>query len=169
MDKNESLGEKNIPVAIAASRVQPKTNDPPPHSTNSSNSSIVGVYSSASDPVHVPSHKSGQAANVGAIRREVGVVGPRRQSSENSAKSSQSIPFSNSQSSREINSRESTRQFGASKGEQSSQNVTLTSSLPSIPASRSFPSNQYGSRAHQPTGHQKGTRFHPRMFTTFQP
>ncbi|CBI35892.3 unnamed protein product, partial [Vitis vinifera] len=63
-----------------------KPNDSQPYSASlASNSSVVGVYSSSSDPVHVPSPDSRSSAIVGAIKREVGVVGVRRQSTENSS------------------------------------------------------------------------------------
>lgn len=39
---------------------------------------MAGVYSSSSDPVHVPSPDSRPDANIGAIKREVGAVGVRR-------------------------------------------------------------------------------------------
>ncbi|KAI3455608.1 hypothetical protein Pfo_012271 [Paulownia fortunei] len=160
-DRKEMLGEKLLPIPSATSRVQTKANGPQPHSTNSSSSSVVGVYSSSSDPVHVPSLHSRPAANVGAIRREVGVVGPRRQSSENSAKpsSSQSTSLPNTQSGRDGHSRESVRTFNAiSKNDHSSQNMAPESAIPSLPVSRSFSSNQYGNRPHQLTGHQKASQ-----------
>ncbi|KAL7087482.1 hypothetical protein ACP275_13G070300 [Erythranthe tilingii] len=137
------------------SRSHKKANGPQPHSTNSSTSSVVGVYSSSSDPVHVPAARP--AASVGAIRREVGVVGPRRQSLDNSAKpSSQNISLPNTQSGRESHSRDSARPVSAlPKGDQSVQDVAPESAMPGLPANRSFSSNQYGSRQHQLMGHQK--------------
>ncbi|KAI3463234.1 hypothetical protein Pfo_019897 [Paulownia fortunei] len=157
-DRKELLREKLLPMPSAASRVQIKATDSQPHSTNSSNSSIVGVYSSFSDPVHVPSLHSRPASNVGAIRREVGVVGSRRQSSENYSKSSlsQSSSIPNTQSGREGHLRESTRQFnGILKRDQSSQTMALESAIPGLSANRVFSSNHYGSRPHQLMGHQK--------------
>lgn len=44
--------------------------------------SFIGMSSSSSDPVHVPSLDSASAEKVGAIQREVGVVGFRRQTSD---------------------------------------------------------------------------------------
>ncbi|XP_065000562.1 uncharacterized protein LOC103979312 isoform X3 [Musa acuminata AAA Group] len=44
--------------------------------------SFIGMSSSSSDPVHVPSLDSASAGKVGAIQREVGVVGFRRQTSD---------------------------------------------------------------------------------------
>lgn len=152
--RKEMVGEKRLPSSSAPSRTQTKANGPQPNSTNSSNSSVVGLYSSSSDPVHVPSPNSRPAANVGAIRREVGVVGSRRQSSENSAKSSstQSTSLSNTQSGRDGHSRESARP----KTDQMKQNTTSESAVPGPAVSRSFSNNAYGSRSHQPMGHQKG-------------
>ncbi|KAL0319427.1 UNVERIFIED_CONTAM: hypothetical protein Sangu_2098900 [Sesamum angustifolium] len=160
-DRKEMLGEKRAQIPSATSRVQTKANSAPPHSANSSTSSVLGVYSSSSDPVHVPSPHSRPAANVGAIRREVGVVGPRRQSSENSAKpsASQSTSLPNTQSGRDSHSRESTRPFNAiPKSDQSNQNMAPESAVPGVPAGRSFSSNQYGSRSHQLMGHQKASQ-----------
>ncbi|GER28371.1 hypothetical protein STAS_04155 [Striga asiatica] len=156
----EILGEKHLPKTSATSRVETKANGSQPYSAGSSSSSVVGVYSSNSDPVHVPSPHSRPAANIGAIRREVGVVGPRRQSSDNSAKSSasQSNRLPNKQSGRDGQSRESTRSFNdISKSEQANQNIAPVSA---VPVSKSFASNhQYGSsRPHQPTGHQKASQ-----------
>ncbi|KAL2493299.1 Kinase-related protein of unknown function (DUF1296) [Abeliophyllum distichum] len=157
-DRKDLLGEKRLPVSHAASRMQIRVNDSQPRSTTSSTSSVVGVYSSSLDPVHVPSLNSRSAANIGAIKREVGVVGPRRQSSDNSGKppSSQSSSFPISQSGREGHSRESTRPFSAiSKGDQPSHNMAPESAIPGPSVSRSFSSNQHGSRSHQLVGRQK--------------
>ncbi|KAL6585186.1 hypothetical protein OROMI_004475 [Orobanche minor] len=156
-ERKEVFGDKLLPIANATSRTQTKANGSQPYSTSSSSIS-VGVYSSNSDPVHVPSLHSRPAANIGAIRREVGVVGPRRQSSEHSAKpsSSQSTPLSNTQSGRDGQPRESARSF--SKSDHSSQNTASESGVHGLPASKSFSSNQYGSRPHQPMGHQKASQ-----------
>ncbi|KAL0341848.1 UNVERIFIED_CONTAM: hypothetical protein Scaly_1847400 [Sesamum calycinum] len=134
-DRKEMLGEKRAQIPSATSRVQTKANSAPPHSANSSTSSVLG--------------------------REVGVVGPRRQSSENSAKpsASQSTSLPNTQSGRDSHSRESTRPFNAiPKSDQSNQNMAPESAVPGVPAGRSFSSNQYGSRSHQLMGHQKASQ-----------
>lgn len=157
-ERKEMVSEKRFPVPNSTSRLQTKANVSQPQSTNSFSSSVVGVYSSSSDPVHVPSLHSRPAANVGAIRREVGVVGPRRQSSENSPKpsSSQGTSLPNAQSGRDGQSRESARSFnGISRNDHSTQNVAPDSSVPGLPVSRTFSSNAYGSRPHQLIGHQK--------------
>ncbi|XP_073040149.1 uncharacterized protein [Primulina eburnea] len=157
-DSKELLVEKHLPTPSADLRVQTKANDALP-CESSSNNSIIGVYSSSLDPVHVPSLYSKPAINVGAIRREVGVAGPRRHSSEFSVKSStfQNTSNSNSQLVRESHSRESARpSSGLSKSNQSGQNMVPESSIPGPSTSRSFLSNQSGSRSHhQVTGHQK--------------
>ncbi|XP_042052382.1 GBF-interacting protein 1-like isoform X3 [Salvia splendens] len=156
--RKEMVGEKHFPVPSAISRVQTKANAPQLQSTNSSSSTVVGVYSSSSDPVHVPFLHSRPAANVGAIRREVGVVGSRRQSSENSVKpsSSQVTSLPNTHSARDVQSRESARSFNAtSKNDHSNQNVAPDSAIAGPSAGRSFSSNSYGSRPHQLMGHQK--------------
>ncbi|KAL3632056.1 hypothetical protein CASFOL_025040 [Castilleja foliolosa] len=155
-ERKEILGEKPLPISSATSRVQARENGPQPNSTSSSSNSVVGVYSSNSDPVHVPSPHSRPAANIGAIRREVGVVGPRRQSSENSAKRSltqSTTPLPNTAQSGQ--SQESNRPVNAiSKSDQSSQNI-IPEPTHGLSANKSFSSNQHGSRPHQPMGHQK--------------
>ncbi|XP_073141540.1 uncharacterized protein [Henckelia pumila] len=160
-DSKELVVVKRLPTPSSDLRVQTKANDSIPYSA-SSNNSIVGVYSSSSDPVHVPSLHSKPAINVGAIRREVGVVGPRRHSSEISVKSStfQSTSNSNPQLGRESHSRESARPSGGlSKSDQSGQSMAPESSTPGPSMSRSFSSNQFGNRSHhQVTGHQKVTQ-----------
>ncbi|XP_068303251.1 uncharacterized protein [Pyrus communis] len=81
--RTETLVEKRVTLPNAASRVQAgKPNNSQPHSpVVVSSNSVVGVYSSSTDPVHVPSPDSRPAASVGAIKREVGI---RRQASGNS-------------------------------------------------------------------------------------
>ncbi|RVX16837.1 hypothetical protein CK203_003234 [Vitis vinifera] len=135
-NRKELLEERQATIPNAVSRVQAvKPNDSQPYSASlASNSSVVGVYSSSSDPVHVPSPDSRSSAIVGAIKREVGVVGVRRQSTENSVKHS-SAPSSSLPSS--LLGRENS-----------------PSTEPFL--NRSFLGNQYGSRPHQqPVGHQK--------------
>ncbi|CAA2979173.1 GBF-interacting 1-like isoform X1 [Olea europaea subsp. europaea] len=157
-DRKDLHGEKQLPVSHAASRMQIRTNESRPRSTTSSSSSVLGVYSSSSDPVHVPSFNSRSVTNIGAIKREVGVVGPRRQSSENSGKppSSQSSSFPVIQSGREGYPRESTRTSSAiSKGDQPIPNMATESAIPGPYLNRSFSSNQHGSRPHQLVSRQK--------------
>lgn len=139
-----------------------KPNDSQPNSTTSSNNSIGGVYSSSSDPVHVPSPDSRPAANIGAIKREVGAVGVRRQSTENSfnLSSAQSNSFSKSHLRHDSPSRESFRSStDMSKSDQPNQTPVSEPAMPSISVSKPFMNNQYSSRQHQPVGHQKGILF----------
>lgn len=157
-ERNERSGGKRPLVSNVAPPVQTtKTHDSHQSSVTSPNSSVVGVYSSSSDPVHIPSLASRPAANVGAIKREVGAVGVRRHTSENSAKVSsvQGGSVSNSQLGRDGPSREQFRSFPAvSKSDQPSQSNS-SESVPSISAGRSF-NNQYSSRPHQQlVTHQK--------------
>lgn len=137
--------------------VKPNNSQPSP-ATLASSSSAVGVYSSSTDPVHVPSPDSRSSGPVGAIKREVGVVGVRRQSSENSVKQS-SVPsssFSNSILGKDGSSAESFRPLNAiSRTDQLSQATTTDSVMPSMPVNRPLLNNQYSSRPHQLVGHQK--------------
>ena len=156
------LGEKRASTPNASSRlhaVKPNNSQPSP-ATLASSSSAVGVYSSSTDPVHVPSPDSRSSGPVGAIKREVGVVGVRRQSSENSVKQS-SVPsssFSNSILGKDGSSAESFRPLNAiSRTDQLSQATTTDSVMPSMPVNRPLLNNQYSSRPHQLVGHQKGT------------
>lgn len=162
-NRKDLLEEFQTTVPSAVSRAQAvKRNDSPLYSASlASNSSVVGVYSSSSDPVHVPSPDSRSSGNVGAIKREVGVVGVRRQSTENSVKQS-SVPSSSLPSSllgRDNSpSSETFRSFNAiPKSDQPRQTTVPEPAISSMPVSRSFLGNQYGNRPHQqPVGHQKG-------------
>ncbi|KAE9615994.1 hypothetical protein Lalb_Chr04g0261091 [Lupinus albus] len=104
------------------------------------------VYSSSADPIHVPPADSRSSGVVGANRREVGVVGFRRQSSDNLVKQSSvhsSSYANNSPIGKDVTSSNSYQSFGAiSKTEQIYQaNVT-------VPESSSI-NNQYNSRPQQ--------------------
>lgn len=158
MVRKEAFEEKrHTTVSNAASRVQAgKANSSQPHSAVvASSSSTIGVYFSSTDPVHVPSPDSRSSAAVGAIRREVGVVGVRRQSIDNSKSSIPSGSLSNSLLAGD-GSTESFRSFTTvSKNDQLSQ--TSESVMPGMPVSKSFLGSQYNSRPHQqPVGHLKG-------------
>ncbi|KAM1714224.1 hypothetical protein ACFX12_024860 [Malus domestica] len=157
--RTETLVEKRVTLPIAASRVQAgKPNNSQPHSpVVVSSNSVVGVYSSSTDPVHVPSPDSRPAASVGAIKREVGI---RRQASGNSkpsAPGSSVTSVSNSLLGKE-GSTESFRPFtGISKADQVSQ--TSESVIPSMSGSRPLLSNQHNVRPHPPpVGHQKASQ-----------
>uniref|UniRef100_A0A1D1YWA7 GBF-interacting protein 1 N-terminal domain-containing protein n=1 Tax=Anthurium amnicola TaxID=1678845 RepID=A0A1D1YWA7_9ARAE len=124
--------------------------------TMAASSSSSGMYASSSDPVHVPSPDSRSAGTVGAFRREVGVVGGRRQSAEHPASHSS---FSNNSFSLPVLGKDistATDSVGHSKGSQLNQTLA---SEPFIPVSRPFSSHQYNNKLHQqPLGHQKASQ-----------
>ncbi|XP_059456437.1 GBF-interacting protein 1-like [Corylus avellana] len=157
-EKRASIPNTNSRVPVAKSN-----NSQPNPATLASSSSAVGVYSSSTDPVHVPSPDSRHSGTVGAIKREVGVVGVRRQSSENSVKSTTmpSSSFSNSLLGKDGSStEESLRPLNTiSRTDQLSQTTTTDSVIASMSVSRTFLSNQYNSRPHQQlAGHQKASQ-----------
>lgn len=152
-DTRNSLEEKQKAVSEP-----PKLNDSQPNSSlysPKSTSSVLGVYSSSSDPVHVPSLDSRPSPTVGA-------VGVRRQSSENSVKQS-SLPsssFSNTTlGSSNAPSTETFRSFPShSKSNQLGQTSAAESVVPNVSSEGRalLGNNQYGSRMHQQNvGHQK--------------
>lgn len=149
----------------AAARVQPikPNNIHQNSSTMASTSSEVGVYSSSTDPVHVPSPDSRSSGVVGAIRREVGVVGFRRQSSDNKVKQSfvPNTSHANSLVAKDGTSADSFQSVGAiSKAEQFSQTTVAEPSFPGMPVSRPSLNSQFNNRSHQQlVGHQRGISF----------
>ncbi|EOY27207.1 Uncharacterized protein TCM_029107 isoform 2 [Theobroma cacao] len=163
IDRKEISEEKRnfIPNAVLRSQAVKPNNSQAHAATQSSSSSVVGVYSSSTDPVHVPSPDSRSSGAVGAIKREVGVVGVRRQPSENAVKDSSgsSGSLSNSLVGRD-NSSEAFRSFPSiSRADQLSHTSATESIMPGISGSRSFLSNQYGSRQNQQAlGHQKANQ-----------
>ncbi|KAL3322170.1 hypothetical protein AABB24_039679 [Solanum stoloniferum] len=161
-------GEMHASVSNAASQIGGvKPNGSRPHSITSSSNSVIGVYSSFSDPVHVPSLDSRPAAKVGAIKREVGVVGARRQSAETFAKSSSSQSRSSSNSHMEParqdvgNSKGSLRPL--SSNSRSDQNGVSDSPKSNLPMSKSLSGNQHINRLHQSVGHQKAVQWKPKL------
>ena len=162
IDRKEISEEKQTFIPNAVSRSQAvKPNYSQAHSAaQSSSSSVIGVYSSSKDPVHVPSPDSRSSGAVGAIKREVGIVGVHRQPSENVVKDSSGTSGSLSTSlvGRDTSS-EAFRHFPAiSKADQLSRIHATESVMPGISGSRSFLSNHHGTRQHQQvSGHQKGT------------
>ncbi|XP_008797669.2 uncharacterized protein LOC103712805 isoform X1 [Phoenix dactylifera] len=130
--------------------------------TLASTNSVIGMSFSSSDPVHVPSPDSRSAGTVGAIRREVGVVGVRRQSSDRPAIKSS---FSSSSASVALlkDNASSTAISGSSvttsKSNQFTQSSSLEPIMPSMSISRSISSGQsIGKLHHLPAGHQKATQ-----------
>ncbi|KAJ0007147.1 hypothetical protein Pint_29056 [Pistacia integerrima] len=141
IDRREASDAKKTTVPGTVSRVQGvKANNSQEQTATLASSNSVGVYFSSTDPVHVPSPDSRAAAAVGAIKREVGVVGGGRQSTENAAKdfSAPSSSFSNSLLGRDSSS-ESFQPFPAiTKADQLNQNVASGSGMSSIPVSRAL-------------------------------
>ncbi|XP_019456116.1 PREDICTED: uncharacterized protein LOC109356931 isoform X4 [Lupinus angustifolius] len=149
--------EKQCIVLNAAARVQSiKPNITQQNSTTvASTSSAVGVYSSSTDPVHVPSPDSRVSGVVGAIRREVGVVGVRRQSSDNKVKQSSvsSNSYTNSVVGKAGTSANSFQPVAAlSKTERLSQTNVNEPSFSGVSVNRPSTKNQYNSRPHQLSG-----------------
>lgn len=153
----KEIEEKQFTVSNAVSQLGNQNPSRPSSATTASNSSAVGVYSSSTDPVHVPSPDSRSSASIGAIKREVGVVGVRGQPKPSGSTKS-SLPgssFSNShtgtQSSAEFRSIST-----ISKSDQLNQ--TSEPVMPIMSVNRSFLSSQNGGRLHSPpVGHPKGT------------
>lgn len=122
-------------------------------------SSAVGVYASASDPVHVPSPDSRSSTAIGAIRREVGVVGSRRQSLDNSSK--QSLQQSNSNTNSVLGNSSAAEPFRQINVVSRNDQTHATAVEPVVVSSTgSRSSSHFNGRLHQQSvGHQKGTFF----------
>lgn len=123
-----------------------------------STGSIIRVYCSSSDPVHVPSPSSRSAGTVRAIRREVGAVGAWKQSyghptSRSSVSNgSFSVPLSGKDAL--LLAKSSIQSAAMSKNNQLIQTPSSDPILSSTSFSRSFSVGQHHSR--QPVGHGKG-------------
>ncbi|KAJ4952077.1 hypothetical protein NE237_028909 [Protea cynaroides] len=154
--RQEFSGDSGSTISNSALRVQgSKAHDSQSYSSSArlaSNNSVIGVYSSSTDPVHVPSPDSRSSVAVGAIRREVGVVGVRKQPSENSVKQASGTSSSFSSPLLGKDHPASTESFEPSAVSQSSAPESVMSSMA---VSRSFLSNQHHSKPHQQVGHQK--------------
>lgn len=147
-NRRGGLEENQAKVPTASPSSQPST-------TLASSNTVVGLYSSASDPVHVPSNSRSSG---GAIRREVGVVG--RQSSENSAKQStapsSSVPVTIATKNISSNSRPTPPSSTVLKSSEHVPTSVSESVASGASLGKSFISNQHGSKPHQqPMGHQK--------------
>ncbi|XP_047340917.1 uncharacterized protein LOC124944651 isoform X2 [Impatiens glandulifera] len=155
--------EKWVPVKANASHVQvEKLEDSKQRSAMQvPNQSVVGMYSSSSDPVHVPSPESRATSNVGAIKREVGVVGVRSLPLEKPAKtsSSQVVSISIPHARKDVkSSRESSKPVTAApKIEPSNRASEAVAPVSSI--NKMVTNNQYNSRPPQQIlGHQKASQ-----------
>ncbi|XXG51371.1 hypothetical protein AAC387_Pa02g5160 [Persea americana] len=141
----------NAPTSILQVHGQ-KLHNSRPDTATSSNSSVGGLYSSSMDPVHVPSPDSRSSGAVGAIKREVGVVGVRRQSSKESVAHS-SVLKSSSSTFLGKGICASTESFGLSpalsKSDQLSQTSLSQPVMSNISVGRSFSGSQYNAKLHQ--------------------
>lgn len=156
--KNDDPNGPNSIVQVQGQKLQNSR----PDTATSSNSS-VGLYSSSTDPVHVPSPNSKSSGSVGAIRREVGAVGVQRQSSEDSVTHS-SVPSNSSSTILGKGNLASTRSFGQSpalsKSNQFSQTSLSQPVMSDSSTGRSFSGSQYNSKSYQLSLiHQKGIIF----------
>ncbi|KAF6151126.1 hypothetical protein GIB67_002378 [Kingdonia uniflora] len=160
------LDETRARIQTSSSQVQGlKSHSSRPYSpTLASNTSVVGLYFSSSDPVHVPSPDSRSSGVVGAIKREVGVVGVRRQPSDNSGRNSSVLngSVSNSLPGMETpTSSESVKpSVGTTKMNERDKSTTTESAVSSISVNKAILGNQQSSRQHPHlTGHQKASQF----------
>jgi len=158
-----SMAEKASAIAtVTSSQAQRAVKDnSKPHSTSTSANSVIGVYYSSSDPVHVPSPAAKSAGTVGAIRREVGVVGVRKQPSNHPASSS-SVPNSSSSvpllgKDVSASSQSCGQTVGTSKSGQLNQPTASEPTVPSMATSGPSSASQYNTKHQQPMGHQKGS------------
>ncbi|KAG9457713.1 hypothetical protein H6P81_002221 [Aristolochia fimbriata] len=159
------LGEKRaiVPSSTLRASGQKLQNISVSSLTSISSNSAVGLYSKSTDPVHVPSPDSRSSGKVGAIKREVGAVGVRRQSAQNSiahssVQNSLSVPPSGK------DGPGSTESLG-----QSSSTLTKSGHLPQVSVvqsvgsgtstNRSFSGSQHNNKPHQQAlGHQKASQ-----------
>ncbi|XP_021716508.1 GBF-interacting protein 1-like [Chenopodium quinoa] len=149
--------EKKSAVKHSESQVTvTRPNDSHSQAGSTVSSNTVGVYASASDPVHVPSADSRSSTAIGAIRREVGVVGSRRHSSDNSSKlpSQQSISNTNSVLG-SSSTAEPFQPINAVSGHDQTHATAAESAVVSSTGSRS--NSHFSNRLHQQSvSHQKG-------------
>ncbi|KAF9615033.1 hypothetical protein IFM89_021604 [Coptis chinensis] len=143
--------ESRAKVLNSTSQLQgPKPQSSQPSATLASINSVVGLYSSSSDPVHVPSNSRTSGT--------VGAIGIRRQSSENSTRhptvpsNSLSAPVSR----KDANSETLHPSSAVVKSDQLVQSSVSEPVVSSIPVGKSSVSNQYVGKPHQQLmGHQK--------------
>ncbi|WCJ39459.1 hypothetical protein M5689_020446 [Euphorbia peplus] len=158
-DRKVASDDKSAVMSNVATRVHVIKSNSQHHSTPlPSSNSVVGVYSSSTDPVHVPSPESRSIAAVGTIKREVGVVGGRRHASESAVKNTSASSSSLTNAALGRDSSETFRTFLIPKSDEVTQTVATESVVPNVSVSRSLLSNQYG-RPHQAAvGHQKASQ-----------
>ncbi|KAM0936256.1 putative GBF-interacting protein [Dioscorea sansibarensis] len=159
VELRQSLTDE-IHVPPASSSGVDGQSSPQMHSaTGGVTNSHIGVYSSSSDPVHVPSPDSRSAGIVGAIGCEVRAVGARRSSLDRPpshptvSTNSLLIP----QMRQDTSSKESIS-HSSPVSKSSSQSPGLEPVIQSMPLVKSLPSSHYNIRLPQPVTHQKATQ-----------
>lgn len=143
------------------SRTQDFDNNYRAHSKTPPSNSSDSLYSSFSDPVHVPSANSLSAGKVGAIRREVGAVGAQRQPPNYGASQSSvsTNSFSISLLRKEVSPQTELpgHSIPAYKSNQLNQVSTPVPTVLNTPMGKSAPSNQHNGKVHrQSVGSHKG-------------
>lgn len=153
---HRSLLPQETQPMISTSEAQKEVhNNSKSQSKLTSTHSVISLYWSSSDPVHVPSD-SRSAGTVGTIRREVGAVGFQKHTSNyptarsSVSNSSISVPL--------LEKDTSVQSVAMSKSNQLIQPPSSEHVLSGTSFRRSFSASQHHSRLYQqPVGHQKGT------------
>ncbi|KAL1218931.1 GBF-interacting protein 1-like [Cardamine amara subsp. amara] len=137
---------RNVPVRHSTRKELSEVRQAVLEITVPSSNSLLGVYSSSADPVHVPSPDSRSSA-VGAIRREVRGVGFGGKPSEHVVKDSAAAGSLVGSSSRKDGGPKAYRPFSPiSNIDQGSQTNARESVMPNH---RSLSNSQHGNRSHQ--------------------
>jgi len=133
-----------------------KPSDSQSQSGGQASSSAVSIYASSSDPVHVPSPDSRSSVAIGAVRRDVGVVGGRQHSSDSTSKQLFKQNISNSKSvSGSSSNTESFQAINTGSANDKSHSTVMGSVMISSAGTRLV--NQFSGRSHQqPVGHHRG-------------
>ncbi|XP_020104349.1 GBF-interacting protein 1-like isoform X2 [Ananas comosus] len=146
----ETATTNSDPAKVAQNGVQ--RNSQVLSATSVSTHDIVSLCSSPSDPIHVPSPDR-SAGNLGAIRREVGVVGVRKHSSDRAATSSNGLHSISSMAKDNISQAEKSGQSG---------NLSKSNcfSRPTSSDSRFFSSSHHNGKIQQQqsVGHQRAAQ-----------
>ncbi|XP_038985332.1 GBF-interacting protein 1-like isoform X2 [Phoenix dactylifera] len=162
-DSDRPLLPQETQPMISISEAQKEVhNNSKSQSKLTSTNSVIGLYWSSSDPVHVPSD-SRSAGTVGAIQREVGAVGVRKQSSNyptvHSSVSSSSISVPLLEKDTSSPAKSSIQSAAMSRSNQLIQTPSSEPVLSSTSFGRSFSASQHHSRLYQPpVGHQKAVQ-----------
>ncbi|CAO2840259.1 unnamed protein product [Amaranthus hypochondriacus] len=154
-DRNGYYEKKSAVMGSESQDTVTKPNNLHSQAGSNVSSNVVGVYASASDPVHVPSPDSRSPAAISVIRREVGVVGSRRQSSDSNSKQSLQQGSINNLHLSKPSKTESFQQTCVVSRNDLTPATAVESAVVSSTGSRS--STHFGTRMHQQSlTHQKG-------------